>query len=430
MVTRNWLIRRGVRNIVFISALVFLLFASAVRAAQPEAKEEAKKPKKLTAEGVVRRAFDAYQGLSSYQDTSSLSQNVEFIDPQKGDVKQNAPALKMRLKLENPGRLSVVIEGQQAMYCNGEKVWLYSPVSKQYIVKNVPEGKKALDMLSQSVPHPLTVNSEAELEGLLGQIKLAGVKEEKWQKQDGKLVTGSAAMPDFMAASPIQFKAWFSDSDGLLRWVRVDMKDMMAAVFEKMAAAGQSPAEVVKADAFFLIEGVRLNEDIPDEEFTFTPGQGDKEYTQLKGTSSPEALIGGEAPGFSTPTLGGKAVSLSDLRGKVVVLDFWATWCGPCGRALPMLENVAEYFADKPVAIMGVNLDRGGTDGVAKFVQKNGLTFPQALDSDGSISNRYVVNVIPTSFVIDQEGIVRHVHIGFDPQYEETLKKEIGALLK
>jgi tetratricopeptide (TPR) repeat protein len=116
-------------------------------------------------------------------------------------------------------------------------------------------------------------------------------------------------------------------------------------------------------------------------------------------------------PDFSITTLDGQYISSSDLVGKVVVLDFWASWCGPCRSALGDLRSFAKHFAGKPVVVLSVSADRD-KDTWRTFVQKNTMTWPQYYDEYGKIARLFGVHAFPSYFVIDGEGIVRRKVIG------------------
>ena len=136
------------------------------------------------------------------------------------------------------------------------------------------------------------------------------------------------------------------------------------------------------------------------------------------------------APAFSLTTLDGRRVSMDDLVGKVVLIDFWATWCGPCREALPHMKRLAEKFAGQPLVVLSVSLDKD--EGKWKeFVGKNGMTWMQYRDGgfDGPLSHEFRVNAIPATFSIDADGILEDQHVG-DADIEGKLKKMIARALE
>ncbi len=128
------------------------------------------------------------------------------------------------------------------------------------------------------------------------------------------------------------------------------------------------------------------------------------------GGLSPEPAVGRAAPDFTLTTLTGETVQLSALRGQPVVLNFWATWCGPCQREMPALQAASQRFAGQ-VVFFGV--DQGESqEVVARYTDELGVTFPVPLDSDMSVGARYQVLGMPTTFFVDREGIIRHLWVG------------------
>ena len=139
--------------------------------------------------------------------------------------------------------------------------------------------------------------------------------------------------------------------------------------------------------------------------------------------------VGKPAPDFTLTSIDGKSVSLQDLRGKIVILDFWATWCGPCRKGLPVLMEIAKSRANDGVVLWAVDLDEP-KEKVAEFLKKKGWDLPVLLDSKGKVSQKYGVGGIPHTVVIDPKGVVHSVEIGFGGK-EATMKKlnaEIDAI--
>lgn len=119
------------------------------------------------------------------------------------------------------------------------------------------------------------------------------------------------------------------------------------------------------------------------------------------------------APDFTLPTVTGDRVHLNDLRGKVILLNFWATWCPPCQAEMPDLNALyREFGPTQNFVVLGVDVEEGQS-AVEAFVRRNGITFPLALDTNGSVSNdRYHVRSLPTSMIIDREGNIRDTWLG------------------
>lgn len=138
---------------------------------------------------------------------------------------------------------------------------------------------------------------------------------------------------------------------------------------------------------------------------------------------------GFQAPDFVLSTLDGDVITLSELRGKTVLVNFWATWCPPCRSEMPAMEQVySDYGRDGFVILAVNNTQQDRKDDVETFVFQQRLTFPVLLDSTGEVSAQYQVNSMPTSFFIDREGIIQEIVIG-GPMSEALLRTRVDRLL-
>jgi thiol-disulfide isomerase/thioredoxin len=137
----------------------------------------------------------------------------------------------------------------------------------------------------------------------------------------------------------------------------------------------------------------------------------------------PELVRARMAPAFAVTTLDGQRVSLDALQGKVVLIDFWATWCGPCREALPHIQQIANKFQGQPLVILSVSLDSDEAKW-KDFVAKNKMTWLQYRDGgfEGPLARLFAVNAIPHTFTIDPDGVLQDEHVG-DASIEGKLKK-------
>lgn len=122
--------------------------------------------------------------------------------------------------------------------------------------------------------------------------------------------------------------------------------------------------------------------------------------------------MGQPAPDFTFPDLHGKEVSLSDYRGKVVLVNIWATWCGPCRDEMPSMQRLYERLKGKDFEILAVSIDSTGSKAVAPFMEELNLTFPALLDPEGKIRTLYGITGVPESYVVDKKGILVEKVIG------------------
>ena len=158
---------------------------------------------------------------------------------------------------------------------------------------------------------------------------------------------------------------------------------------------------------------------------------GEMEFPEFEGEEQPHKLVGTEAKDFELPMLrDDKTVTLSSLRGKVVVLDFWATWCGPCVRGLPHVFEAVDAFKDRGVVFFAVDQDEPA-EKVKAFVDSKNWTFPVLMDEKGTVGNAFGVRGIPQTVIVGPTGKILNIHIGFlgPKTTKKKLTEEIEAAL-
>ena len=138
---------------------------------------------------------------------------------------------------------------------------------------------------------------------------------------------------------------------------------------------------------------------------------------------------GALAPDFTLRTLGGPNLRLQEQRGRVVLVNFWATWCAPCRQEMPHLSKLYDKYGSSGFVLLGVNVD-DDTKNAIDLATKLGLKFPVSLDSDKKVSRLYDLSAMPSTVLIDREGKVRFVHRGYKDGYENTYDQQIRGLLK
>ncbi|HEY1939686.1 MAG TPA: TlpA disulfide reductase family protein [Candidatus Angelobacter sp.] len=163
------------------------------------------------------------------------------------------------------------------------------------------------------------------------------------------------------------------------------------------------------------------------ERFVKMRPEGDLDRQRaLRYISQPELARAKMSPPFVVTTLDGKRVSMDDLKGKVVLLDFWATWCGPCREALPHMQSIAKKFDGQPLVVLSVSLDNDEQKW-KDYIEKNKMTWLQYRDGgfEGSVARMFAVNAIPHTFTIDADGVLQDERIG-DASIEGKLKKLVA----
>jgi peroxiredoxin len=140
-------------------------------------------------------------------------------------------------------------------------------------------------------------------------------------------------------------------------------------------------------------------------------------------------LAGQQAPDFVLKSATGTNLRLSEYRGNVVMINFWATWCGPCRQEMPLLNDLYSRYERVGFSLLGVNID-DDSGRAMQMAEELGVSFPVLFDERKEVSRLYQVEAMPVTLLVDREGQVRHVHLGYKPGYEEKYLTEIRALLR
>jgi peroxiredoxin len=136
-----------------------------------------------------------------------------------------------------------------------------------------------------------------------------------------------------------------------------------------------------------------------------------------------------KAPDFTLPAIGGTNLRLQEQRGRVVMVNFWATWCAPCRVEMPHLNRLYDKYRGSGFVLLGVNIDEEPRK-AADLAARLGLRFPVLFDTEKKVSRLYDLSAMPSTVLIDRDGRVRYIHRGYRDGYEDTYEKQIRELLK
>ena len=140
-------------------------------------------------------------------------------------------------------------------------------------------------------------------------------------------------------------------------------------------------------------------------------------------------LTGQPAPDFALKSSTGANLRLSEYRGDVVMINFWATWCGPCRQEMPLLDELYSRYQRVGFSLLGVNIDDDSGKAM-NMVSELGVSFPVLFDAQKDVSRLYDVDAMPVTVLVDRDGTVRHVHQGYKPGYEQKYLDQIRSLLR
>ena len=213
---------------------------------------------------------------------------------------------------------------------------------------------------------------------------------------------------------PVTIRLWITDNDLLIRKssIELDMEVLSRGMEERM----REYMKGMKLQNTYVHNSIKTNPAFSDSMFTFEPPKGVRLVKRF-GRDQPETsaetqLQNKPAPDFTLPDTDLKEISLSEYKGKVVFVNFWATWRGPCVRSMPDIQALYEKYADRDFAVLGINSMERDKDAVPSFIKEHNLTFSILLDSSNEVSEKYGVRVVPASFLIDKKGVVRQTFLG------------------
>ncbi len=147
------------------------------------------------------------------------------------------------------------------------------------------------------------------------------------------------------------------------------------------------------------------------------------------GNGSAAGVVASPAAEFSLKSRSGEAVSLGDLKGQVVLINFWATWCGPCRKEMPLMEQIQKKYAPLGFTMLGINVEED-TRLMDAFLKDVSVSFPILLDPANGVSKLYNVSAMPSTVIVDRKGNVRFIHQGFQPGDESKYQDMIRQLIR
>jgi peroxiredoxin len=140
--------------------------------------------------------------------------------------------------------------------------------------------------------------------------------------------------------------------------------------------------------------------------------------------------LSGPAPGFTLQSNGGEQVSLASLKGKVVMVNFWATWCVPCRQEMPHLQALYERYNSLGFELLAVNVEKNNAEGARKWLEETPVTFPVLFDPNNEVTKLYKVQTMPSTVLVARDGTMRFIHHGYKPGYEGEYQTQVRALLR
>jgi thiol-disulfide isomerase/thioredoxin len=324
---------------------------------------------------------------------------------------------EISMALQNPGkmRMDSKIQGITiTVVSDGETTWAYNSMANQYVKKNVAMGPAGIVQMMglQNVPDisKMSTTSKTLRDETL---EIDGQKHDCWVVETK---VGNMEVPEAQGAkvSDMVMTVWLDKKLGM---------DLQSAVSMNMAVMGNSIGMSQK----MVKKNLKLDEPMPDSFFAFTPPEGATETENLMGSTLPKAdLAGKDALAFDIKGLDGKSYSLAKLKGKPVLLDFWATWCGPCRKSMPVVEKMYQDLKEQGLVVLAVDAGEERST-VEDFLKKTPLPYPVALSGESNIAESYHVAAFPTFVMIGRDGKIAAHQVGYGGEAElRDMAKKAG----
>jgi thiol-disulfide isomerase/thioredoxin len=336
--------------------------------------------------------------LEQYADALKKAKTLSYQETIKARVAQDKyETYAAKVFLAKPRMFRIEVETGELLVCDGKKIYEYSPDKKVCLVSAVPDSMDSVRGHFGGLPmFSPWVFFDADPKATLS----ARVQEATAEHSDRSDLPCTTLTLDM--GRNVLSELTLADSDHMVRAHRYYQK------------AGDQTVVIREGER----KEVAVDGPAPVSAFAFTPKLG-VEMIDLPKLDGRVVAVGEKAPDFVAKTVDGKTVQLSKLRGKVVMIDFWATWCGPCMKALPETSAIAKEYAGPDFVALGLNV-WDEQEPMEKFVAENdyALTFVREPGSrdDGMAALLFQVQGIPTLYIIDREGKIAKGFIGFDPE--------------
>lgn len=352
----------------------------------------------------LTRTADLYRSLDHYYFESRAT--VEMMT----GAERRETEIRQRMAQQGRGRMFMEMQGpalQLQFISDGQQTWVVQPAAEQYTVR--PGAPASIDL-------PEILQSYQQADQRLRAASILGSDTVTMADGTERAVVRIAATydaPDDPGATTVDRLLWIEPATGLV--LRDEASEVLTNPFTGERGEVQQTTVFSTAD---------LGATLPDSLFRYTPSPSAEQVApEVLFGQAPASLEGQPAPAFTLETLDGDTVSLADYEGSVVLINFWATWCGPCRMEMPVLEELFRAYYGPAFQVLAINQSEPAEDARA-YIDQAGYTFPVLLDTDGRVSEVYRVLSLPTSFVVGADGTVVRQLVGAraEPEFREALQ--------
>jgi peroxiredoxin len=312
------------------------------------------------------------------------------------------------------------------MVSNGEKGFLYQPAKDKYLPVDVPNIRTAAEDLSAPLGELLWEQNPSLIMALSSDASAELTRGAGSLDRGPDVKIDATSYPSLQIQSPgSKMQVLIDPRTHLVRQLSLDIREHLISKGVPQVNQASETIDYTKSTP---------NVQVAEADFNWTPPANAALIKPIQQAAdgdieSPAAgLVGKPAPPFTLTDMKGQQVKLADQKGHVVVLDFWATWCAPCVRELPLLDQISQQLSGQGLVLLAINQGEE-KDVVQKFLDKEKLSLHVLLDEKGTINEQYLAEAIPETLVIDKKGIVSYV-AGFGLDSEQKLRDAIKAAMK
>ena len=370
-----------------------------------------------SAEALLERVAETYKGLDEFyflaiEETRTHSEQLDRRTELQYVVAAD-PSGRARMGLVDPAKGSVSV-------FDGETSWFYVPHMRQYIKRGANPFAPAKPDRREAKPFDIRKAASRYVQrysGVADRLESARIThlksvDEPRGKVNYAVVEAEYKTPPGTSQGKVRRTFWIDHGAGI--------------VVREVSIASMIPPHVgklVEVTQTISFQKLIVNGPAPSGTFDFAPPNSAELVQEFGPTqASVSRLVGKPAEDFTRNNLSGDTFRLEELRGKVVLLNFWATWCTPCRIDLPHIEALHREFSGKGLVVLGVNNEPAAL--AARFFAEQGYSFPSLVDIGDQVARQYFVKSLPTTIVIDRSGNISNYLVGLHP--EERLRRELA----
>jgi peroxiredoxin/outer membrane lipoprotein-sorting protein len=379
-------------------AMLLLLLVATARTAYPfQAAETQSAATGGDPKALLEKVAETYRDLKRYQFDFTLLTEIRSAAGRK--------SVETHIELTNvrPDKLRMLVSGglgELQVYSDGEVSWVFVPPLKQYTRKSTGSAKAtAADGASRFAAIAMQVLEQ--FERISASVHTAKILRTEKLEIEGSHVECPVVEVELEEQDPDEKR---------LRTYWIDPQRHLVLKVVQFDKLDGEAANALETEITTTFRKADIDPSIPDSMFAFRPPADAKEVEAFRKPRPTAIEIGSEAADFQLKDLEGREVQLKELRGSVVLLNFWATWCGPCRLEMPVIEKLHQQFDGKGLRVFGVNDEEIGS--IREYVVEHEYTFPTLVDTDQQAMNLYRIRGIPTMVVIDREGKIAQYRMG------------------